>query len=198
VLLVLAGYVPFIAVFPVYVTESVGLGAHVVSIAFVAKTLTVTLAQLVTLRLVRRRRRTDAIIAVCCCWAAASCLVLVFGRSGGAAAIAAYVSAAVLIGVGETMLSPALLPLANDLATERLRGRYNAATSLAFTAGFTAGPALTGLMLERGLGPQLITALIVMCGLAAFLAHRLSLRLPVSANEITQAPRAAPADAVHR
>ncbi|WP_182883145.1 MFS transporter [Microbispora sp. H10949] len=106
--------------------------------------------------------------------------------------IAACVLAAVMVGIGETMLSPALLPMINDLAPELLSGRYNAATSLAFTVGFTLGPALAGLMLQHGLGAHLITGSIVMSGLAAILAHRLALRLPASANRMTQAPPATP------
>ncbi|TLP66158.1 MFS transporter [Microbispora triticiradicis] len=192
VLLVLAGYTPLISVFPVYVTESAGLGPHVVSIAFVANALTVALAQLAALRLLRGCRRTSVIIAACGWWATASCLTLATGRLGTGLTIAACVLAAVMVGIGETMLSPALLPMINDLAPEPLSGRYNAATSLAFTVGFTLGPALAGLMLQHGLGAHLIIGSIVMSGLAAILAHRLALRLPASANRMTQAPPATP------
>lgn len=198
VLLVLAGYTPLISVFPVYVTESARLGPHVVSIAFVADALTVALAQLAVLRLLRGCRRTSVIIAACGWWAAASCLALAAGRLGAVLAVAAFVLTAVMVGIGETMLSPALLPLVNDLAPEALSGRYNAATSLAFTAGFTTGPAMAGLMLQHGLAAHLLTGLIVMSGLAAVLAHRLALRLPASANRIARTPpeSAATGDAV--
>ncbi|MFI6507706.1 MFS transporter [Streptosporangium sp. NPDC050855] len=190
VLLVVAGYTPLFSVFPVYATESARLGPHVVSIAFVANALTVALVQLVALRLLRGCRRTSVIIVACGWWAASSCLALAVGGLGTGLAIAACVLAAVMVGIGETVLSPALLPLVNDLAPEGLSGRYNAAMSLAFTAGFTAGPALAGSMLQYGLGAHLITGLIVMSGVAAFLAHRLAPRLPASANLAARTPPA--------
>ncbi|GGL15890.1 hypothetical protein Sme01_21050 [Sphaerisporangium melleum] len=86
--------------------------------------------------------------------------------------------AARLVGIGETIPFPALRPLINDLAPEALRGRYNAATSLAFT---TAAPA--GLQLPHGLVAQPTTGSIAISGLAAVL------RLPASAKRMARTLR---------
>jgi MFS family permease len=90
----------------------------------------------------------------------------------------------VAFGVGETMLSPSLAPLVNGLAPDHLRGRYNAASTMAWTTGFALGPALAGGALRAGFGSALFAALLVACGLLSAAAIRLERHLPDAANRI--------------
>lgn len=88
----------------------------------------------------------------------------------------------VVLGLGETALAPTMPALVNDLAPERLRGRYNGALALAWTSGFIAGPLLAGPALAAGLGDALLATLIAACGLTVIGAQRLERTLPPALN----------------
>jgi MFS family permease len=66
-----------------------------------------------------------------------------------------------LFGLGEVFQSPALQPLVNALATDRLRGRYNALFGMMFSLAFIASPALSGVLIGNGLGRWWVGGLVV-------------------------------------
>jgi MFS family permease len=187
-LLFAAGYAQYQAAFPAYATGPGGLGAGALGAAFAANTFTVVAVQLVALRLVAGRRRSRALALVGGCWAAAWLVALIAGRlGGGLPAATVFVCAMVVFGVGETMLSPTLPALVNDLAREGARGRYNGAYALACTGGFVLGPAVTGAVLAAGRAGALLAGLASACALAAVAALALERRLPPRANHPTAA-----------
>ena len=64
------------------------------------------------------------------------------------------VSSFVVVGFGEMTWSPSVPGMVNDLAPAPVRGRYNAANSVAEAVGRLAGPIMAGFMLEARLaGP---------------------------------------------
>jgi MFS family permease len=92
--------------------------------------------------------------------------------------VAVFASAALVFALGETLLSPSVAPIVNDLAPDRLRGRYNALYTLAWTSGFIVGPLIAGAALGAGQATPFFLGLIAVCCLGAFGAHRLRARLP--------------------
>jgi MFS family permease len=95
---------------------------------------------------------------------------------------AGFALTAMLFALGETMMSPTIPAIVNDLAPEELRGRYNAVHSLAWSAGHIVGPALAGFLLGRALGEEFFIGLVVACvGVGAY-ALRLERYLPARAN----------------
>jgi MFS family permease len=180
-LLFAAGYSQLSAALPAYATGPGRIGASALAIVFAANTLTVVLAQLVVLRIVRGWRRTTSIVLACACWAA--CWAIALAAAGLRSAVL-FGLAAVVFGLGETLLSPALGPIVNDLAPAHLRGRYNGAYTLARTIGFILGPPLAAVALSGGGGAGLFVGLIAACGAAAALAASLRARLPERANLI--------------
>ena len=76
---------------------------------------------------------------------------------GGAAAEAAFVTAMAVFAVGETLLSPTLPAIINDLAPPHAVGRYNGLGTLAFTVGFLLGPAAGTAALGAGWGSGLFS-----------------------------------------
>jgi MFS family permease len=86
--------------------------------------------------------------------------------------------AMVVLAIGETALSPSAPALANELAPDALRGRYNGAYTLAWTTGFAAGPALAGAVLAAGQAHALMLGLIAACAAGAFGSLRLAQHLP--------------------
>jgi MFS family permease len=182
-LLVAVGYAQFHAAFPAYATGPGGLGPGALAVAFAANMFAVVGFQLVALRLMAGRRRTRGLLMVCLFFALAWAVTIVAGEmSGGLAGVALFATAMVLLALGETFVSSTVPPLVNDLAPDRLRGRYNGAFTLAWTTGFLVGPLLAGFVLGAGHGPAFFLGLICACGVVALGALDLERRLPTAAN----------------
>jgi hypothetical protein len=149
--------------------------------------------QLFVLRRLAGRRRTTATALAATAWAACWAVVIVGGRlGGGAAAEAAFVSAMIIFAVGETLLSPTLPAIINDLAPPEAAGRYNGLGTLAFTTGFLVGPVVGAAALGAGWGGGLFAVMVLACLAAAGAALRLGRHLPPGANLIAP-PDASPA-----
>jgi len=146
--------------------------------------LTVLVLQLVVLRRLGGHRRTTGVALAAIAWAASWAVVIVGGHLGdGAAAEAAFVAAMVIFAVGETLFSPTLPAVINDLAPPEAAGRYNGLGVLAFTTGFLLGPAAGAAALGRW-GSGLFAVLILACLIAAAAALRLGQQLAPHVNLI--------------
>jgi MFS family permease len=182
-LLAAAGYAQYHVAFPALVTGEGGLGAGALSLAFAANALTVVGAQLLVLKLTAGRRRSRALAAVGVLFAAAWGLTLLGASAGGGpAALLVFAVVMIVLGLGETLVSPTIPPLVNDLAPERLRGRYNGAHTLAWTSGFLVGPLVAGPLLAAGLGGPFLVGLAAACALAGLGLLRLERQLPPAVN----------------
>ncbi|MFI8294211.1 MFS transporter [Streptomyces sp. NPDC085614] len=95
---------------------------------------------------------------------------------------AALVAAGVAFAAGEVLLAPVLGVLVNDLASDRLRGRYNGAHTLAWTGGWLIGTALTGALLGIHRPGLLFPVLVIPLAVAAVATLRLRRHLPRSAD----------------
>lgn len=191
--LITVGYSQFNTALPAAAAGQGGLDPRLLGLVFTANTVTVVAAQLVAVRLLAGRRRTHALMALCGLWGASWALVAVGIHAEGTAVVGLLVLAAVIFGLGETLLAPTVPALVNDLAPEHLRGRYNGASTLAYTSGFVAGPLLSGFLLGHDAATALFVLLIVGCAACALLAHRLERRLPRRVNRSAVAVRTAPA-----
>jgi MFS family permease len=92
----------------------------------------------------------------------------------------------VVFAFGETLLSPTMPAIVNDLAPDALRGRYNAMYSLSWNGGTIVGPVIAGVFLGAGLAVLFFFGLIAACGLAAVMAVSLERHLPERANRISE------------
>jgi MFS family permease len=187
--------------FPGYATRPGGIDPRGLSLAFAVNTLTVVGAQLFVLRWLAGHRRTTGAALAAAAWAVAWALVIAAGRlGGGALATGTFAAAMAVFGVGESLLSPTLPAIINDLAPPGAAGRYNGLGTLAFTTGFLIGPAGGAAALGAGWGAGLFAVLIAACVLAGAGAIGLGRRLPAGVNQVTSppaatAPRPAPAPA---
>ena len=173
------------ASFTGYATRPGGISTHGLGLAFAANTVTVVGAQLFVLRWLAGRRRTTGAALAAATWAVSWAVVLIGGRLGhGAAAEIAFAGAMVVFAVGETLISPTLPAVINDLAPPEAVGRYNGLGVLAFTTGFLLGPVVGGAALGAGWCTGLFTALVLACGVASVAALRLARHLPPAANQI--------------
>ena len=179
--LVAVGYAQFNSALPAVATSTGGMSAGALAMVFAANTITVVLAQLVVLRLLGGARRTRALALLCLSWGASWLIVLAGGLTQSAIL---FVAAGVVFALGETLLGPTVPALINDIAPEAVRGRYNGASTLAYTAGFAAGPLLAGFMLGHGLAMPLLLCLVVVCLGCALFALKLESRLPRAVNTV--------------
>jgi MFS family permease len=176
-LLVTVGYAQYAAAFPPYAIGTGGVTAHALGAAFAANTFAVAALQLIVLKALAGHRRTTALALAAVVFGLAWCATIGAARLGSAAAVG-FACAMVILALAETLLSPALSPIVNDLAPERLRGRYNGTFVLAWTTGFAIGPAVAGVGLDLGDGTAYFALLAAACAVAAAGSVGLRRRLP--------------------
>lgn len=145
-----------------YGVEAAGMSPSMLGVALAANTATIVVAQFAVLKLVMRHRRSRVIALVgllwALAWAAAGYAGL--GHGGEAMVTTAFLSTYVLFGLGETMLSPVLVPLVADLAPSGMAGRYNSAFALVKQLALAVGPAVGGPLGASLHGPYVVTFLL--------------------------------------
>ena len=157
------GYAQIEVGFAAYSVRVAEVTPRVVAWALAANTVMIVLSQLVVIRRMEGRSRTGALAAVGGVFAAAWLVLGVAGVVGpGNALVAALgvVACSAIFGFGETMLSPVMPALTNALATDELRGRYNAMSSMIFGISGIIGPVTAGPLLGAAHG-RLWVAVVV-------------------------------------
>ncbi|PWR14174.1 MFS transporter, partial [Micromonospora sicca] len=171
------GYAQIEVGFTAYSVRVAEVTPRVVAWALAGNTVMIVLSQLLVIRRMEGRSRTGALAAVGAVFAAAW---LVLGAAGvirtGNALVAALgvVACAAIFGFGETMLSPVMPALTNALATDELRGRYNAMSSMIFGVSGIIGPVTAGPLIGAADGRIWVIVVVGGCLTASVLA--LSLR----------------------
>jgi len=123
-------------------------------------------------------------------WSASWAILGVAGRVPATPLAAVLVvSAFGVFAVGETLMSPTLPAIRNDVAPEALRGRYNAAAGAAFQLAHITGPTVAGFLLGANRGDLFITMLVGGCGLLGLATLHLERVLPPEANGVVSERR---------
>jgi MFS family permease len=161
-----------------------GISTTGIGIAFAANTTVIVVLQLPVVRRIEGHRRTRLLMLMAAIWASAWALVGVAGLVGGALAFALLVVSAGVFGSGETLNSPVIPAVVNDLSSDHLRGRYNAANSVAFQVAAVLGPISAGLLIGHGLAAAYIVMLLLGCGVLVLLLHGLESRISPAANGV--------------
>ncbi|MGA8045100.1 MAG: MFS transporter [Dermatophilaceae bacterium] len=179
------GYGQMEAGFPAFARQGSQVSTAVIGYAFAVNTATIVLLQFAVLRLIQGHRRTRVLIGLCLLWSIAWAIL------GATALVPATLSAAIGVllfhlafGLGETMLHPTIPATVNDLAPDHLRGRYNAANSLAFHLGAIVAPVVAGLMLGAQLTLTFIAFLLIVLGIVAALTRVLERHLTPEQNGV--------------
>jgi MFS family permease len=161
-----------------------GIPTSGIGIAFAVNTAVIVLLQLPVVRRIEGHRRTRLLMAMAAIWAFAWAIVGVAGLVGGAAAFVLLVASAGIFGSGETLQSPVVPAVVNDLASDHLRGRYNAANSVAFQIAAVLGPISAGLLIGHGLAAAYIVMLLAGCGVLIALLAGLERRISPAVNGV--------------
>jgi MFS family permease len=107
-----------------------------------------------------------------------------FAMYGFVTGFALFVTAMVIITVGEMVVAPFQQSVVAGFAPEHMRGRYMAVSGLSWSISFTVGPYFAGLILDSA-NPNLLWLLCGLIGLLATLGftilnktHRITLQSP--------------------
>ena len=171
------GYAQIEVGFTAYCVRVVRVEPRVVAWALAANTVMIVLSQFLMLRRMDGRSRSAALagvgVAFATSWLILGAAALV-PRDAALVAALGVVACATVFGFGETMLSPVMPALTNALASDELRGRYNAMSYMIFGVSGVIGPVTAGPLI--GAGDGMIWVLLVTggCLVASLLA--LSLR----------------------
>ncbi|MDG4806691.1 MFS transporter [Micromonospora sp. WMMD1120] len=183
-ILTTCGYAQIEVGFAAYAVRVAEVSPRVVAWALAANTVMIVLAQLLVIRRIEGRSRTAALAVVGAVFATAW---LVLGAadlvSTGGAVLGALcvVACSAIFGFGETMLSPVMPALTNALATDELRGRYNAMSSMIFGISGVIGPVTAGPLIGVADGKVWVATVVGGCLVASFVA--LSLRRLLTAQQ---------------
>ncbi|MFF0228713.1 MFS transporter [Micromonospora sp. NPDC005254] len=171
------GYAQVEVGFAAYAVRVAEVNPRVVAWALAANTVMIVLAQLLVIRRIEGRSRTGALAVVGAVFAVAWLVLGVAGViSTGNALVAALcvVACSAIFGLGETLLSPVMPALTNALATDELRGRYNAMSSMIFGISGVIGPVTAGPLIGAANGMVWVAVVVGGCLIASLIA--LSLR----------------------
>jgi len=188
-LLTVSGYAQFEVGFSGFAINVVGVSPRIVGYAFTANTAVIVLAQLFVIRKISGRSRSMMLARVGAIFAAAWMVLGIAGVIDGASAVASalcVITFAAVFAFGETLLSPTMPTMVNALATDELRGRYNALAGMIWGISGVIAPVSAGPLLQLGLGGLWIGLVIAGCLGASLIA--LSLRRLVTPEQDGMAP----------
>lgn len=148
-----------------------------IGLVFAVNSVVIVGGQLLVLRLLRGRRRSSALAVAAGLWALSWAVLGLVPRLGTDERLLAMLVFSGVFALGETFMAPSLQPVVNALATDRLRGRYNAMSGVCLSIAFIVTPPISASLIGNGLSTVWLAGIIAGCLLAATLAARLSRRL---------------------
>lgn len=189
------GYAQLNVGFPAF-ARSVGATPRTLGVAFAANGVVIVLAQLAVVSRLGGVRRTRVLALVAALWFVVWGVVGLTQVVGSGTAIAVMlVGSSAIFALGETLLQPTLPAITNDVATDEVRGRYNALVAGAEQASFVLGSVIAGLLIGQGARTAYAVLLCGGCLGVALLATRvLERRLDPVANGLRPALVVLPVD----
>jgi MFS family permease len=193
---VFVGYGQFEAGFPGFARQVAEVSTRTIGVAFAVNTAVIVAVQFLVLSRISGRRRTRVMVVMGVVWAVAWLVVGAAGLVPGSAVAALGMLAFMgVFALGETLMQPTIPAIANDLASDHTRGRYNAINAGAFQGGAITGPVVAGLLLDHDLPAVYIGLMVVGCLTICAMAGALERRIPARANGVAEE---APAGAAAR
>lgn len=179
-LLVTFAYAQLEIGFTAFSTSVAAVPARTLGLAFTANTLVIVVTQLPVLRWLQGRSRSRALAMAASVYGLAWVVLAGAGLAGKTApglAVAGVIGCLAIFGLGETLMSPVMPAITNALASDELRGRYNALAGMLWGLGGIIGPVSAGPIIGRGFGTVWIGLLIGGCLVTALLLRGLQRHL---------------------
>lgn len=170
-LFAMTGYAALDSGLPAFARVEGNVSPSTIALVFTVNTILIVALQLPVLRLVAGWRRTRLLAVAAGAWG------LSWGLLGLSQATVVVLVFGAVFGIGEVFVAPAMQPLVNALATDRLRGRYNALSGAMFSIAFVVSPAVSAALIGNGLGGVWIGGLVAGSCLTVLMVVRLAGRL---------------------
>lgn len=184
IVLTISGYAQIEVGFTAFSIDVAHVNARTVAFAFTANTLVIVIAQLFVVRMIQGRSRTRLLAVVGLVMGLSWLILGIAGKVDGRNAVisaAAVIACAAVFAVGETILSPINPTLLNALATDELRGRFNALGSMVWGISGIVGPVTAAPLI--GSGHSMIWLALTVAGCLTAVALSLSLRKLITAEQ---------------
>jgi MFS family permease len=146
-------------------------------LVFAINSVVIVGGQLAVLRLLRGRRRSWSLAVAAGLWALSWLVLGLVPNISADDRVIAMLFFSCVFALGETFLAPSLQPMVNALATDRLRGRYNAIAGLCLSIAFVVSPPISAWLIGNSLSAVWLAGIVAGCLLAAIMAARLAHRL---------------------
>ncbi|MGH3858690.1 MFS transporter [Actinokineospora sp.] len=167
-LLAFAGQGAFEFGMPTLVLSDSSIPISAVAYVFAVNTAVIVLVQPLVLRRIVEMRRVTVFRLVALLWASAAAVFAVIGLVPGSYfAVGLLCVYGAVVALGEILVAPHLGPLTNDVTPAHLRGRFNVALSISFSAAFVLSPVVSTFLLDAGLGWCYAVILAAGCGYVA-------------------------------
>jgi MFS family permease len=176
-LIMVSGYAQIEIGYPAFASLVSGVSTRVVAWGLAANTMTIVVAQLFVLRWMHGRSRSRGLamvgLLIALAWTILGVSAWAKG-AGPAVPIIGVILCASVFACGETLMSPVLPAITNALATDELRGRYNAMGSMVWGVTGIIGPLAAAPLIGHHLGAVWVG--LIVAGSLGAAALGLSLR----------------------
>lgn len=163
ILMILFGYASVSAGLPLFITSVLDASPKWLGLIWAANCLAIVLLQAPVLKWVERNTPKRSLIYVGLIWAASWVLVGFSFISPWALILPIQITSSVVFAIGETIWSPTIPTVVNNLIPDHIRGRSNALMALQWgIAGVIAAP-LAGFMFDAGLAKLWVALMCVGC-----------------------------------
>jgi MFS family permease len=144
------GYASLNGGLAIFITQHLDLSPKWVGIVLTANTVAIFLLQGTILRIISPRDKFEVLPWLGWIWALSWAVIAVSAFAKGFTAGVLIAVSQIVFAVGEMIWSPTLPAVANELAPDNLRGRYNAISGMQWNVAGVFGPALVGILIGRG------------------------------------------------
>ena len=155
------GYASLNGGLAIFLTQHLDLSPKWLGIVLTANTVTIFLLQGSILRIISTRDKFTVLPWLGWIWALSWAVVAISAFARGFTAGVLVAISQVVFAVGEMIWSPTLPAVANELAPDNLRGRYNAISGMQWNVASIFGPVLVGVLIGRGYTNQWLALMII-------------------------------------
>ena len=157
------GYASLNGGLAIFITQHLDLSPKWVGIVLTANTVAIFLLQGTVLRIISPRNKFTVLPWLGWIWALSWAVIALSAFVKGFTAGVLIAISQVVFAVGEMIWSPTLPAVANELAPDNLRGRYNAISGMQWNVASVFGPVLVGVLIGRGYTNEWLALMIVGC-----------------------------------
>ena len=163
ILLILFGYASVSAGLPLLITSVLNASPKWLGLIWAANCFGILLMQAPMLRWLEKHSPTKTLTYVGFIWAASWVLVALSFVTPWVLVLPLQITSSVIFGIGETIWSPTIPTVVNQLIPDHIRGRSNALMSLQWGIAGIFGAPVAGFMFDAGLAKLWVGAMIVGC-----------------------------------